>query len=600
MKRAKIIFNKEKIRQYIKPNMKKLIIFAVVLIALIAVIARIAGGKHSPAAVSARETDTVTRGDITVSITGSASVEPYERYEIIPKVSGDIVYCPYEVGDAVQEGDLLYGFDTSGTDLNVERQRISLQQSQNSYNDALSDGEKLSLTAKNSGVISDLSIKAGQEITAGTKIATVADTDNLEVVLPFTQAQIDSIHVGDSAEITSSKHMSSVYGTVTHKSSASYAGSDGSTLYNVTISFTNPGAFYSGMTVGGSIGSAISPGSGTVENSSQNTVTSETNGTISKVYYQNGDYVKKGTVIATLTSDTITDKIADSTLSYRSAQLSMQQTEKDLEDYNITSPISGTVITKNSKAGDTIDKTNAATTMMVVADISKLKFNLSIDELDVSKVTEGQTVTVTCDALPGETFTGYITNVSVEGTAQNGVTTYSAEVIIEEPGTLRPSMNIDASIIVESAENVLMVPTEDVKTVGDKKYVYVKDSDPVKSDKKEEPQSGDADKMPPANVGKDNPKTGTDTTGGKPDTAPQAPDGYKAVEIQTGISSDDYMEVVSGLAEGQEIYRYSSNSADSSISMSDAMGMHGGMGGMNGGAPGGMGGAPGGMGGGPR
>ena len=270
--------------------------------------------------------------------------------------------------------------------------------------------------------------------------------------------------------------MSSVPGVVTHISSSTYAGGDGTSLYSVTVKFANPGVFYSGMSVGGAVGANVSPGSGVIENSASSSLYAETEGTVSNIYYSNGDYVAKGAVIAVLTSDSVDDRITDSTLSYKSASLSMQQTEKDLEDYNITSPISGTVITKKSKAGDTIDKTTAQTVMMVVADISKLKFELSIDELDISKVSEGQTVSVTCDALPDETFLGYITTISVEGTAQNGVTTYTAEVVIDEPGDLRPSMNIDASIITDSAENVLIIPTEDIKTVGDKSYVFIKGS----------------------------------------------------------------------------------------------------------------------------
>lgn len=603
MKRGKSILNKEKFKKFIKPTKKKMIIAAIALIVLIAAIAAVSGKKGNPAANMVRETDTVTRDDVEVTITGSASVEPYERYEIIPKVNGDITYCPFDVGDQVNEGDMLYAFDTSSTDLTVERQRISLQQSQNNYNEALEQRDKLSITAKTSGVISDLTIKAGQEVNNGTKIASVTDTNTLEVVLPFTQSQIGVINIGSSAEITSSKHMSTVYGTVTHKATSSYAANDGSALYNVTISFANPGAFYAGMEVGGSAAGQVSPGSGTISNSSSADLTAETSGTVVKVNYQNGDYVKKGAVIATLSSDTITDNIENSTLSYKSASLSMQQSEKDLEDYRITSPISGTVITKNSKTGDTIDKTNSQTIMMVVADISKLKFNLSIDELDVSKVSEGQEVSIMCDALPDEKFTGYITNLSVEGTATNGVTTYSAEVIIEEPGNLRPSMNIDASIIVDSARDVLTVPTEDIKTVGDKSYVYVKDigknHDKQTADDK---QNGKADKA--GNTGKSdkkNDKSNVANTvqGDKHSMTPQAPDGYTAVEIVKGVSNDEITEVVSGLTEGQEIYRQSVSTNNSTSVMP---GMNGGMGGM-GGAPGGMsgsmgtqGGRPGGMG----
>nr|MCR4718023.1 efflux RND transporter periplasmic adaptor subunit [Bacillota bacterium] len=547
MKRAKNFFTKDNLLSFFKPTKKNIAVWAAIIIILIIAVSCSSAKKKASSSVFARETDIVTRGDVDVTITGSASVEPYERFEIIPKVSGDIVYCPFDVGDSVEKGDLLYGFDTSSSDLTVERQRLSLEQSENSYKNALEERDKLYIKAKNNGTISGFSLKTGQEVKNGTKIADIADTDNLEVVLPFTAAQISSIHAGDSASITSSKHMSSVSGVVTHISSSSYAGSDGSSLYNVTIKFNNPGVLSSGMSVGGAVGTNVSPGSGIIENSASSSLFAETDGTVSKIYYSNGDYVTKGAVIAVLTSDSVDDRITDSTLSYKSASLSMRQTEKDLEDYNITSPISGTVITKKSKAGDTIDKTTSQTVMMVVADISKLKFELSIDELDISKVTEGQTVSVTCDALPDETFLGYITTISVEGTAQNGVTTYSAEVVIDEPGNLRPSMNIDASVITDSAKNVLLIPTEDIKTIGKKTYVFVKGE-------KDEAKSSVSDKntMPDKNS---NPKEKSF------DKVPQAPDGYIAVEIETGVANEDFTEVTKGLTEGQEIYRQSTVSA---------------------------------------
>lgn len=564
LKRGKSFFSKSKISGFFKPSKKNFIIWAIILILLIIVFSAFSKNKKN-SSVAVRETDTVTYGDVKVTITGSAAVEPYERFEIIPKVSGDIVYCPFDVGDSVSEGDLLYGFDTSSSDLTVERQRLALEQSENSYKNALEERDKLYIKAKNDGIISGLTVKSGQEVKSGTKIADVSDTDNLEVVLPFTSAQIGSIHTGDTATVTSSKHMSSVTGTVTHISSASSAGSGGTAVYSVTVQFKNPGVFYAGMTVGGAIGANVSSGGGTVQNLASSAVYAETDGTVSKVYYKDGDYVTKGTVILALTSDSVDDRITDSTISYKSASLSMRQTEKDLEDYNITSPISGTVITKKSKTGDTIDKTTAQTVMMVVADISKLKFELSIDELDISKVSEGQQVSITCDALPDETFSGYITTISVEGTAQNGVTTYSAEVVIDEPGNLRPSMNIDASVITESAENVLIIPTEDIKTVGNKSFVFVK--------------GGEKPSKQTANTSKESDKSSSTPH----DFTPEAPQGYTTVEIKTGISNEDYTEVISGLSEGQEIYRQNTlSTSGGSIMMGGMNGMNGGMGRQNG------------------
>ena len=602
----------------VKITPKKIIIIA--LVAAVAVGAVFAvksfnAKKQAAANTSEIATDTVMRGDVSLTITGSAAVEPFERYEIIAKVSGDVINCPYEVGDIVEEGATLYQFDTSETDISMQKQQISLENSQRSYENALKDAEKLNITADASGVISNMSIKVGDDIKSGTKIADINNKIHLEVTLPFTETQAQSISLGDSAYVSSSVHMSNVLGTVTHKDATSHAGSDGSRLVNVTISFENPGAFSEGMTVGDSVGSAVSPGSGSIEMADSGTVSAEAEGTVTKLYYSNGDYVAEGAVIATISSDSITNSIRSSKNSYESSKLSMAEAQETLEDYTLTAPISGTVITKNAKTGDTIDRTNSSQTLMVIADVSRLKFSLEIDELDVSKVTAGQVVEVTCDALPEETFYGEITNLSVEGTSSNGVTTYTAEVVINEPGNLRPSMNIDASVVVESSENTLYVPSEDVKTIGNMYYVFKKSdgsSDNTQNNmpEGEMPRGGRPEGMPEGEKpegmqppegmerpeGMTRPEGAEDTErpagggqqGGR--RLPEAPDGFETVIVTVGVVGDEYTEILSGLSEGDEVYAQTGTSSTTSNMMMG--GMPGGMGGgPGGGMPGGMGGA---------
>ncbi len=578
-----------------KLSKKQIIIGACVVAVLAYAVVKITSGKNKKTDSVENNTDIVTRGDVEVAITGSAAVEPNERYEIISMVSGDIIRSDYEVGDTVKEGDILYQFDTSSTDIGIEKGKLSLDQSEINYNSALKKADDLTVTAPCSGVISGLDIRNGDSVKIGAKIADISNSRVMKVVLPFNESQIGNIYIGETAEVTSSANMSSMSGRVTDKAAVATPQSDGSKLYDVTIEFDNPGAITNGQIVGGAINSMISPGYGKAEYSETGTASSEAEGTVSKIYHSNGDYVTKGTALVTLKSDTVSDNIKNSSISYKNAQLSLREQQDKLDDYKITSPISGTVITKNSKAGDTIDKTNSTQVLMVVADISKLKFNLAIDELDVSKVSVGQQVQITCDALPNEVYLGEISNLSVEGTASNGVTTYTAEVMINEPGNLRPSMNVDASVLVESAQDVLRVPTSDIKTAMDRSFVFVKD-EKAESNK----QKGNNDKMPPKADESKKDGAATDSSaapnpGDKKDRLPDAPAGFKTVEITIGVSGDDFTEVKSGLSEGDVIY-------SQTVSSDNSNNMFGGMnGGMGGGPGGGMGGGPGGgsMGGGP-
>lgn len=574
-----------------KKHKKKIIIVGIFAVIVAAVVTGIAlktknSGKKEVSQVF--ENDMVIRGNIEETISGSAALEPYERYEIIAKVNGDIISSPYEVGDAVSKGDVLYRFDSSDANTQIEKQQISFEQSQNSYNKALDEADKLIIKAPCDGVVSGLSIKAGEDVKAGQSLATIENSYKLEVDLPFNDTQVQNIYVGSSATVSSSVHMSSVRGTVTHVAANPTAQPDGSVLYNVTVEMDNPGSFTAGMVVGGEIEGMISPGSGTVKFKDVQELIPDVAGTVKSVNIKNGDYVQKGAVLITLTSDSVSDSIKNSTLQYKSATISLQETRDGLDNYIEESPINGTVLTKNKKAGDTVDRTSDTQILMVVGDVSRLKFSLSVDELDVSKVKVGQQVRITCEAVEGEFFKGTITNVSVEGTPTNGVTVYEAEVVIDEPGSLRPDMNIDATVVIASSSDTLMVPTADVETIMGKSYVFIKDSSEGNNEeeKKSDKSKEKTEEKSEAKNGK-----GMQNSGMR---MPQAPEGYKAVEVTVGLSNDNFTEILSGVKEGDEIYR-------KMAAAGNGMSMFGGMGAM-GGMPGGMGasraggGMPGGMG----
>lgn len=567
------------LKRIFKPTKKKVIIFCilVVIIGLMgACVHSVRKGIREAMSGAVSGVSEVTRGNVEATITGSSSVEPYESYDILPPASGDILYAPYEVGDYVEKDAVLYSFDTTDLDLNMQKAQNSLSKSSLSHQQTLDNMDKLNITAPCNGTLTNVSVKAGDKIGNNAEIASIQNTNKLKVTVPFNESQIGYISKGSTAVISSSAHMTNVNGTVTHVATSPTPQSDGSVLYSVIIEFANPGSFTKGLTVGAQVNGQISPGFGEVMYYDDTTVVSETNGTVTHVYYNTGDYVKKGQVIATLSNDDFTTDLQKSNLDYSDAEISLQETRKQLEDYNVTAPISGTVLTKTSKAGDTIDKTNSTVTMMVIGDISRLKFNLDIDELDISKVSVGQQVNVTADALPNEQFHGEISEISMQGESENGVTTYTAKVVINEPGNLRPSMNVDASIVTASAENVLRVATTDIKTALGKSYVFVQDENAKKDQEKHKDEKE-------KNEQKSDDKQNDKSSMKREDASrmPQAPDGYRTVEIVVGVEGDEYTEVVSGLTEGQKIQQQSTSSSNNNMMMMD------GMGGPPGGGPGG-------------
>lgn len=136
-----------------------------------------------------------------------------------------------------------------------------------------------------------------------------------------------------------------------------------------------------------------------------------------------GDTISSGDRICTITGDSVDNQIESARISVSNASTSLENARDNLEDYSVTAPISGTVVTKNAKAGDNIEG-GSGSTLCVIYDLSYLEMTMSIDELDISSVEVGQEVRITADAVEGKTYTGVVTEVSVAGTTSGGITTY--------------------------------------------------------------------------------------------------------------------------------------------------------------------------------
>ncbi len=604
----KKLFSKE---FYTKKNI--IILVAVVLIIALLCFFVFGKGKNNKTEEQKYTEAQAERMDITETIEQSGVIEPLDRYEITSLVKGEIISSPYEEGDYVEEGATLYQIDDEDAQLNIEKTQNSIERSRMSLEETSDDISKLSIYANASGKLSEFTMKMGDTVSG--VIGKITNTDNLTVDIPFSAADFDKISVGNSVTITSALYMTSMSGRVSHKYDATAGtGNDGSVLKNIEIEIPNPGSLAEGTTFAATVntpyGTVSSAGSGTIGGGTVTTLKADVSGTVSYIAVKDGDYVKKGQLIAKLTSDSLTNSQRSNQLNLKDSELSLKSSQKSLDDYNITSPISGTVITKNSKAGDKIDNSNSQTVMMVVADMSKVKFTITVDELDITKIALGQTAVVDADALPEETYEAKVTSIAGEGTSTgDGVTTFKVELTINEPGNLRSGMNVNANIVIEEAKDVIGIPEEALmNTKGSTAKVLVKSDKAASQNDKRNAEGGDADKAKgksasagsiPANAdAKSGSNKGTNSaptgdsgkgSGGAPAGGNAVPDGYEMRDITVGISDGTNIEVVSGLSEGETII-YIPKSGESDNPFAVMMG--GRPGGGQGGGPGGS--APGG------
>lgn len=647
---------------------KKLLIIILVIAILAGICSGLIMKSKNNSAVKVMYTDSpVERRTITNTITGSSSIKPNDSYNVTTIKSGDITSDTFKEGDVVKKGDKLYQFEDSDAQNSLSTAKNALAKAQQAYVDAvkqkaqtvssnnigtksaqnavtkalnsLNDTKNNQYIQSNSaGKVKELSVKEGDHINAGAAVATLYDDSYMKLRIPFNEVDAESIQTGAAATVSVIGSGDTIYGTVKEKSSSAVSTDAHAKVVYVTVEVTNPGALTTNDYGSAEINGVACANTAQFEYVSEGTITSTASGTLENLNIAVGDYVYSGQKVGYVKYDNQNSTMSNAQLSYndavlalekqvlqndtfsqdssiKNAQLALDDAELGIEkaqdavdDYVVEAPIEGTVVKKNSKAGDTIDSSNATDPLCVIYDLSSVKFSIDVDETEIALIKTGQKATVTADAVEGE-FEGVVTKVPVDGVNENGVTTYTIEIQIENYGDLLPGMNVDAEIVVEEADNVIAVP---VNSVNRGNIVFVKDdgtthendvTDIIKGNKD---KSGKTDDKKKADDKDDKPQSsgmpvvsGDTPNGDKSDgisvtkesvpTNIDVPDGYRAIQVETGINDTDYIEIKSGLTEKDQVRTLDteSSSANASFGVQNAQEMYvvpnGNMGGMPGG-----------------
>lgn len=193
-------------------------------------------------------------------------------------------------------------------------------------------------------------------------------------------------------------------------------------------------------------------------------------------------------------------------------EASLRSIERRIAKAEIRSPLSGIVLAVNVEEGDFVSSGTSAsggTSPVVVADLSTMKVDVPVNEVDIPRVRVGQKARITLDAFPGKTFAGEVVSIAYQGRTTENVVTYDTTVHLPNlEGLLRAGMTANVEIIVEEKEDALLVPVSAIREEGGKSFVFVKS-----------PQ-------------------------GQPERR----------EVTLGVRSDTFVEVVRGVEEGEEVF----------------------------------------------
>lgn len=511
-----------KVFHFIKTHKKRCIAVVAAAAVLVAVI--VPRKSRSASADLAYTQEKLGRRDIVNVYDGSGTINAADSYTVKSLVTGTVLTADFELGDSIEKGDILYTIDISDVENNLASAQLSVEQAQRNYDDI---ADMQNVRTRISGEVSSFAVAAGDAVQAGQTVATIRDTSVMLLAVDFPAAEAQSFVAGQAAQVMPDTTFETLNGTIRSVSGADPSGDASLMTCTVTIAVPNAGSLTTAQAAVAQVNGVSSLNSAHFTYQREETVVAAASGTVSELCVKEGSTVRQDDVILRITGKDLDKQTKNAADSLRAAELQMSSAEKTISHYTIDAPISGTIVDKKVKAGDKLSANDTAMqNLCTIYDMSYLEMKLNVDELKIRSLEVGQEVDITADAVPGETYKGVISSILVAGTTANGSTSYPVTVRIDDMGELLPGMNATAKITTASVKNVLALPNAALVRGS---YVLVT---------KDSPSAANAE------------------------TSMTAPDGYVYVKVTTGISDDDYIEVKSGLQEGDTIaYDNSSVSA---------------------------------------
>lgn len=522
-------------------------------------------------------TETTTYGSLSTVIEGTGTTMPADSVTYTTASTTEITGVYVSAGDTVEAGDLLYTQDDSELDEEIEEYQDELTELQNTLSDAsdqLSElNERLAdlkVTAPFSGRITDVTVRTGDTVGSGTKLATLVDDSKMTLTQYFSYAYEDQVYVGMKAGVSIASLMTTLDGTVTEIKKVDRVTAEGTRCFAVTVTLDNPGALTEGMSGAGYLltdgGEKLYPAvEGTLEPYASEDITATESGKLTAVNVDDYETVTAGTTLFVIDGSDLEDQVETTQRSITQTQEKITQTQEKIteaeekrSDYQVTAEISGKIIMVGVQEGEA--PRQAGQTAVTLYNLDAMTITANIDELDIDNITMGMEVDITQSGAESDThYTGTVTAISYEATNTNGVAYFPITITIPSEGALSAGVNVSYTITVGDESEGVLAPIAALKSTSEGTCLFVK-----------------ADTRPDNAV---------DLEDGV------VPDGFYAVPVETGVSNSQYVRILSGVEEGVEVftrYQQVAPSGGDTTSESGEEQEFQGMGDFSGGRPSGM------------
>lgn len=526
-----------------KKRSKKIIVISVIVVIAAAAVFfyQNAAGSAAQAAKSDLQPsfDTVTQGNIELSVSASGNLESAETVTIKAESDLSLADVLIEEGDTIDEGQEIATLDTEGMQEyseELKQQILTLQtdiDTTNNVTTTLSIKSTVDGWVKNVVLDDDEYIEDAMD--AYGYVALVA-TEERELI----NASDSELQEGESVRVKCEGYWHN--GIVTSEQGVLYVSID-------TIKRTIGADAIVYDTDGNELFT------GQIELAEFVPILSS-NGIITDVRFSEDEEIEQGEIIyrASQYSLEVQDMYEELTDLKEQYELALTL----IEAGEVTAPFAGVVTSMEIKDGQYFE---ADSVLMSVESTDAWVAAVAVDELDIHSIADGQSAKVTLDSMPNEEFTGTVSGISDKGEASGGITTYDVEISLEDNDGFKLAMTLNSEIVADEAQDVLLVPVGDVRTANTQNYVMVAVERSEEEKSKIQQLIDDND----FNVLTEYLGADAETLNIKmlPNPSELLYAEVRAVEI--GLQDAFYAEVKSGLQLGEKVVKTQTNSSNSNI-----------------------------------
>lgn len=429
----------------------------------------------------------VQRGTILATVEASGNLAVNRQVVLTFRTPGQVAEVLVEEGDQVREGDVLARLDTADLELAVRQAEINLKIAETQLAKARRPGTPAEIAAAEAALKSAQEnlarVKAGpspEEIAAARAQLEAAEAALQRLLAGPDEAQIAQAAASLKLAEANLSQAQAAYDAVAHLPNVAML-PQALQLEQATIEYERAKAVYE-QTIQGPTEDQIEQARAQVEQARANLQRLLESPTPADIAAAESQVAQAEANLRRLTEGASPEDIEIQQAQVEQARLALEQARLNLEGAEIRAPFDGTVVAVGVKEGE---MASSATPAITLADLSRFELRVTVDELDVGLVREGNPVTVTLDAYRDTPMSGTVIYVAPVPEAQQGVVSYPVRIELDlstAPGPLRAGMTASAEIIVRTLEDVLIVPNRAIsfdRTTGAPTVLKLENGTPV-------------------------------------------------------------------------------------------------------------------------